>query len=336
MFESGEMPRQLKRDALHMLVLALVFAAFFQLSKHVPAWAQVNPFAEDPYDAIGSFAIQLAIFLAGLSCVRAFRTRDTDASGAEQALVARGNLLCAGAVLLTFGGDAIALARHSGIWIHSTAGQSLCAVLGVLIIWATLAMVELRNSARRLGLLSPSDRVVTAVAAATAAAAVLLVYPEQWREGMAGAILTVVAGMILLFLPLRALALVIPVDTNSLTCDALDDLVALVSSGHKRQNSRAQSPAQKLLPAVAEWIRRSWWLFVVATGAGIGMFLASRELGPVATASRRLILVASVYVGLEGSAVLLGALLLSRPLELIHRREMITRYARSSPREADH
>ncbi len=50
-----------------------MFYLFFQISKHQPALSQVNAFAEDPYDAVGSFGTQFAVFTALLSLVRAFR-----------------------------------------------------------------------------------------------------------------------------------------------------------------------------------------------------------------------------------------------------------------------
>jgi hypothetical protein len=48
------MSRQLKGIAFLAFVLAVLFYLFFQVSKHHPALSQVNAFAEDPYDAIGS------------------------------------------------------------------------------------------------------------------------------------------------------------------------------------------------------------------------------------------------------------------------------------------
>src|SRR6266849_4361493 len=67
------MPRQLKVNACLTFVLAVMFYLFFQISKHQPALSQVNAFAEDPYDAVGSFGTQFAVFTALLSLVRAFR-----------------------------------------------------------------------------------------------------------------------------------------------------------------------------------------------------------------------------------------------------------------------
>ena len=51
---------------------AIVFYLFFQINKGGP-FRDINPFAEDPYDAIGSFAIQGALLIGFLTYARALR-----------------------------------------------------------------------------------------------------------------------------------------------------------------------------------------------------------------------------------------------------------------------
>jgi hypothetical protein len=67
------MPRSVKVSALLTFGLAILLFPFFDICKHAPALALVNAFAEDPYDAVGSFGIQLAPFLSLLAVLRAFR-----------------------------------------------------------------------------------------------------------------------------------------------------------------------------------------------------------------------------------------------------------------------
>jgi hypothetical protein len=40
--------------------MALAYAAFFELEKHLPVLAAANPFLGDPYDAFGSIALETA------------------------------------------------------------------------------------------------------------------------------------------------------------------------------------------------------------------------------------------------------------------------------------
>lgn len=308
MFKSDMTPKQLRGDALHMLILALVFLLFFESSKHRPGWAQINPFADDPYDAVGSFAIQLTVLLGLLSCIRAYRARTEEANAAEQGLIARGNLLCAGGILLTFIADGIAMARHTPRWFESGAGRSLCCALVTLSIWAGIALWLSWRTAAGLGLLKRHlpRRWLALTMAATGA--ILALYPETWRQTMTGALLTVVVGMTLLFVPLRVLASVISVDEQHLRADALDDLSSFCW--------RTERP---ILPRLMGYIRRYWWSVTVLAGIAVGAFLAGRELAGDQAPSGRVMLVAAVYVGLESTAVLIGALLLSRPLELVRK-----------------
>lgn len=308
MLKTSMVPKQLRRDALHMLILAFVFLVFFGGAKHTSAWAQMNPFADDPYDAIGSFAIQLAVLLALLSCIRAYRARKYVANAAEQGVIARGNLLCAGGILLTFMADGIAMARHWSKWFESSAGQSLCFVLVMLSIWAGISLWLAWRTAAGLGLLKQHLPWWGLALTMTVTVAVIALYPEEWRQSMTGALLTVVAGMALLFVPLRALASVISVDERHIKADALDDLSALFWRTER-----------KVLTRLMGLIRRYWWTFTVLAGIAAGAFLASRELADGPPPSGRMLMVAAVYIGLESAAVLLEALLLSRPLRLFRR-----------------
>ena len=67
------MPTTAKVSAWLGIGLALLFYLFFQLCQQQPELAQVNPFANDPYDAVGSFAVQFALLAAVVSLVRAMR-----------------------------------------------------------------------------------------------------------------------------------------------------------------------------------------------------------------------------------------------------------------------
>ena len=84
-------PRSLKTMSFFVFLLTIFFLAFFDNSKNIPLLAVVNPFAEDPYDAVGSFGIQLAFFAALLSLIRAFRPYATkEIPSNQQVLILRG------------------------------------------------------------------------------------------------------------------------------------------------------------------------------------------------------------------------------------------------------
>jgi hypothetical protein len=86
---------------------AIAFCLFFQISKGGP-FRDINPFGEDPYDAVGSFAIQVALLMGILTYARALRLRDDPAQAAKARLIRRGNALVLFAILITLIADAVA------------------------------------------------------------------------------------------------------------------------------------------------------------------------------------------------------------------------------------
>jgi hypothetical protein len=83
--------RQAKFATLAAFVLVVLFWIFFNASKHISALAQVNVFNEDPYDAVGSFGIQLAILAAVLSFVRILRPYPKGITPENLLLILRGD-----------------------------------------------------------------------------------------------------------------------------------------------------------------------------------------------------------------------------------------------------
>ncbi len=88
-------------------ITAILFYLLFQVNKGGP-FRNINPFGEDPYDAVGSFAIQVAILIGILTYARALRLWDDPAQAAKARLILRGNSLVLLVVLITLTADAIA------------------------------------------------------------------------------------------------------------------------------------------------------------------------------------------------------------------------------------
>src|SRR5579863_9514315 len=129
------MPKQYKVNACFTLVLALLFYLFWQVCKQQPVLAQVAIFTDDPYDAVGSFATQFALFTALLTMIRAFRPYQPGSIGdGPQMLVARGAYFTCLAVAVTLGADGVAMLRFPSAWIGSSAGY----VLTVLVVGMAL------------------------------------------------------------------------------------------------------------------------------------------------------------------------------------------------------
>jgi hypothetical protein len=86
---------------------AILFCLFFQVNNRGPL-GDVNPFGQDPYDAVGSFAFQGALLIAILTYARALRWRDAPTQASSVRLIFRGNGLVLAAIWVTLIADLIA------------------------------------------------------------------------------------------------------------------------------------------------------------------------------------------------------------------------------------
>src|SRR5438094_1850842 len=144
------MSKQLKGIAFLIFVLAVLFYLFFQVSKHHPALSQVNAFAEDPYDAVGSFGVQFALFTALLSLVRAFRPYQPDkALDSQELLLLRGAYLSCLSIAVTLVADVVAMTRHPSVWLGEPAGYLLAALVGGMTLLTALVGWLIRGSTRK-------------------------------------------------------------------------------------------------------------------------------------------------------------------------------------------
>lgn len=289
--------RSLVSSAL-VLALAAVFCVFFQFTKQYPAFSSVNASAADPYDAIGSFGIQAAAFLGALSVLRAYRWgRDGVRSSEREASLVRTQVAAVLAVAVTLIGDAVAMLRHPSVWLGVSAGTAYAAaLLAVAVMAAFVGARVLAGSPRSDHLPAPALRAawICASVGALVFVVVLAFYPETVTSSIPGALLTVIAGVVLLFVPVRLFTL------------------ALVP--HPCAETAAPSQARRSGP-------RSWqWAFVAAIGVLAGLALVAVELVADAGAAPpqlgQIALVGSVYVGLESSGLLIGYALLRGPLGL--------------------
>ena len=99
--------RGVRRVTLLTTGAAIAFYGFFQLGKIGPFRA-VNPFGDDPCDAVGSFAVQVALLVGLLTIGRALRLPDGPAQAAKARLVFRGDAVVVVAIFVTLASDALA------------------------------------------------------------------------------------------------------------------------------------------------------------------------------------------------------------------------------------
>lgn len=325
------MPRSVKVSALLTLGLAILLFLFFDNSKHVPSLSLVNAFAEDPYDSVGSFGVQLALFLALLAVLRAFRPYPSEKTRDRQfVLFARTAYCSCLAVAVTLGADVIAMIRHPSLWLGVAAGHLLAALLGAMILMTALVFWAIFLTTCTLSLDSPLQRWTKASAFSLSGILLLAFYPEELRQSIGGEILTIAAGILFLFGLVWALGTAITPTQDQPFEDVIDDLV-ITYQWHKARTTPSNpllaidTMLEKLLippliHSILHWLnpRRHPWNIVILLGVFMGIFLLLSDLigegGPPQLG--RLALVAAIFIGVEFGGVLLGYALLAKPLGL--------------------
>lgn len=129
-------------------VSAILFYIFFMASKHIPFLSVVAPFLEDPYDAVGSFAFQIALLAGILNLVRLYLMKKYAVQGREL-FVIRGNFVVAWSILITMVVDGIAVIK-AGLRQPS---QAETVLYSAMLALSLLSAVILMRSWKAKGLL---------------------------------------------------------------------------------------------------------------------------------------------------------------------------------------
>lgn len=278
------MPSRLKRDAVLVAVFAALFYWAFMFAKHDPVLGPIIPFGEDPYDAVGSFAVIAAMLVAVLALVRAFRPYGGGGpSAAQQAYLVRTLAAVGLMVLITAVADAVALARDPSHWVAAR-GEIVLLVGGMLAGAVVIVRYVTRSTA-------PAPRAAWTRAGIAGAAAVLVLalYPERLIRPTSTHLLSVVVGALLLFAPNRPL---------------LGAFVPLDAAQRGSEHAGRRRP----------WLR---WVVVVGIGLMVGVFAFLGEMSEGGAPSpAQTALVAAVFLGLATAGVLIAYALLGEPLGL--------------------
>lgn len=289
-------------DTLCTLALAVLFYLFFDFTKHNAALAAVNPFVNDPYDAIGSFGTQAAAFAALLALVRLILLRRATATREQSVFwLLRAQMATVLLVLVTMVGNAVALARHTSLWLGTDAGVRLVALLLGLSVLATALLLRIHAEARSRQSPDQSDLGIRAFVVCIVATLVLALYPEDLIKDLVGALFTVVIGALLLFLPVRAL------------------LIALIRG--EPDSTETVPPTRRGLLAFVS--RRFQWILVVCVALLMGALVFLAEASGEGFAPTRVVGLAAVFVGLEATAVLIGFIALRGPLGIFRASSII-------------
>jgi hypothetical protein len=126
----------------------VAFYVLFQLSK-LQAISAVNPFANDPYDAVGSIAVQVALAVGLLTLARLVRHKTDNVIPENRLrLILRGLLVTLTAIVLTISTDLVAVLQHPIPLDRSTPAMALLAGLGLLSMLTLAAAVAFADTVR--------------------------------------------------------------------------------------------------------------------------------------------------------------------------------------------
>ncbi|HZC44224.1 MAG TPA: hypothetical protein VE195_08620 [Acidobacteriaceae bacterium] len=278
------MPKVLKRNAIIVLGLAVLFYWSFMFAKHDPALRNVIPFGDDPYDAVGSFGVIIAMLVALLSFFRAFRPYREPPSTAQRVYLVRSQEAVVLAVFITLATDAVAMARHASMWMEAASRDRLIALLGGVAIVTAAVQLLIRAAQQKLGEFGTTRWAVPA-SVTLLALLVLASYPEHLINPTATHLLTVVAAdAIVLCVPMRAL---------------LNAFVPYASGGERMEK----------LPARGRFLTAGQrWAIALLAGVLIGAFAFLGEMGEGSSALPwgRVVFIASVYITLGLVGILIA------------------------------
>lgn len=200
-------PSKFRASAVILFLLAILFFLFFDISKQNEQFGPVNPFGEDPYDAISTFALQASLFFSLLAGFRAFRPYHGGQPSSDQVIfLVRAEIAASLTLLTALASDLAALARYPSLWSGSSGGIKLGFItVGFFLAVAAISLYFWLTAWRSILAGSLGSWLLPAVVTVVFLA-VLLLFPSELRQSTPGALVTVLVGASLLFGMVRAWA----------------------------------------------------------------------------------------------------------------------------------
>jgi hypothetical protein len=282
-----------KLNAAAVVLLAVLFYKLLMFPKHDASLSKIIPFGDDPYDAIGSFAMIVCTMLALLSLGRAFWPHPSgDPAIRKQIYLVRTQMCAVLAIIITLVSDAVALARHPVMWTAAPERFKLLALLGGMAVFVTVIGLRI-HCTKDLVPTRATGRWAEAVIVSLIGFLVLAAFPERLIEGTATHLLTIIVADLILFSAMRSwVTALVPYQRNEAPQKAAEEKSGLGS------------------------VRR--WGVVSLVGILLGVFVFAGEMSegtghaPLAQTA----FVAAVFVGLSVAGLAIAYAFLGKPLGL--------------------
>jgi len=287
-----------KLTALAVLVLAVLFNQFFMFAKHDPSVAAIVPFADDPYDAIGSIALIVSALLAVLSLFRVFkRQRPEPPSVLSKVFLARAQAAVPAGVLVALGADLIAMVRHQSLWAEMPAARELIASMAGMAAISIAVLFLVRASVRGIGFVAAHRESRRTAVVLLVCVAVLAFFPEDIIRNVFLHFLSIVAGFVLFLASQAALSVaILPYRTAE----------------------------DRIEPVVSQWYFRPsiQWSAAAILGLAIGAYALIGEVfveNAGIVPFRQVLVVAAMFIGAGTSGMLIAFAFLKEPLGLFRK-----------------
>ena len=173
-------------------LLAILFLIFFNISKHDPTLSKMDAFLEDPFDAVGSFGIQLAAMAAFISFVRAFRPYPQGMRTENLLIILRGNMVSLLAILVTMAADCIALFRYQSKWTQTSTGWFLLFLICGFMAMSILTIFQILKVGKKYHSILEKNSFQKIIGISLVGSLFLYLYPETWRQNIPGGVFTAI------------------------------------------------------------------------------------------------------------------------------------------------
>lgn len=213
----------IKFNAIAVFLWSIVFTWFFFHCKHDLQLSKVNVFNVDPYDAVGSIAVQISLLASLFSMLRLSLILITKVSPDFQFLmILRGNIVALISIIVTMITDLIALIRFSESWIKNPSGLILLVLvvsfllITILIICRTLKLAVAKSIKVEYKPFSLNN--ILSLTGFT----ILALYPVFLHESIPWSIITAYSGMAIQILIIRNISFIIIPSSNRNYPDLID------------------------------------------------------------------------------------------------------------------
>jgi hypothetical protein len=243
----------------------------------------------------------------------------------QQLLILRGETVTLLSIIVTLTADIVALLRYPSMWMNTFGGMILAGLVAGLVSVTILVSLMLY----RMVVKSPfafANSSWTRIILFPVSIFVLAIYPADLLETVAGGIFTALLGMLILFISTWALATVILPWNETGYKDVFDDFAAI----YREIKSRI-----KFIPRLEgvtniSWLQRlfSWlnprrhkWnsIMLIALVMGGSLMLVEALSEGISKDAHVVLLVLGVFLGLEGTGIVLGYFLFAEFLGIFRK-----------------